>query len=216
MNEFYVLGADGRPSGPHDIEAIVRLVQSQQIARDTQVAAVGQSQWAPMMSVAEIAKRFETPSKRPPGPPPRRSNPPPAMTPTPAPAPVQTAAAPAAAAAPPTAAPAMTLPSAAAMPAPTSAPAQAPAPAPAAAPAPSPAAAAAVAPAVAPAAAAEKKEEKKEEKKPTLDPKYNKLPWLIFGAFAFVTLILFIIALVRSPPKEEYGRIGVVIDASHA
>jgi hypothetical protein len=203
MSNFYVLGANGQPTGPHDVDALVKLVQAQQLSRDAQVAAVGESQWTPLMSVADIAKRLETPSKRPPGPPPRRSNPPPAMTPAPTPIPAAAAV------------PAMTLPSAAAAPVQVAAPMQAPSPGPAPAHAPETAPAVAAAPAPA-AAAGEKKEEKKEEKKPTLDPKYQKLPWLIFGAFLLVTLILFVIALLRSPPKEEYGRIGTTIDAPHA
>jgi hypothetical protein len=180
MNDFYVLGANGQPAGPHDIEALVRLVQSQQLPRDSSVAAVGQTEWAPLMSIPEIARRLETPSKRPPGPPPRRSNPPPAMTPEPTPAPAQGAV------------PAATMPSAGI------------------------AAASAAAPAPAPAPAEAKPAEKKDEKKPTLDPKYDKLPWLIFGAFVLVTLVLFVIAMLRSPPKEEFGARTIAIAASPA
>jgi hypothetical protein len=47
----------------------------------------------------------------------------------------------------------------------------------------------------------EKKDEKKEEKK-QLDPKYQRLPLVIFGACAFISLILVVVALAKGTVSE--------------
>jgi len=56
-----------------------------------------------------------------------------------------------------------------------------------------------------------KPEPKREEKKaPPLDAKYRKLPYFIFGACAFVAVLLVIVSRVRSSeaPSEQLGNPG--------
>jgi len=190
MSDWFVYQAAGNPVGPVSTDLLARGILAGKVPRESHVAAMGDSRWFPALAVPEITDALRKIESQPPPP----SQPISSIPPAPAPMQVAMFQAPGPA---PTPAPAPTAPAPAAKP---------PAPPPAAKPAAPPAAAAPAAGAAAPAAAAQPAAAAAAAaKKPALDPKFQKLPYVIFGSCAFVALILFVVGLVMKPAAENFG-----------
>jgi hypothetical protein len=236
MATYYVYQPNQEHAGPLTVDDVARGVAARKIPNGAQFAAVGDTKWAPIEAFEELVVAVAALNGDPgPGRPPMRTlvpaDPGPRSVPPPprkdghprviisrpptAPVPPMPVSERGTSAPPRRDDPSFVIPEApatdkgmsqppepSAEAAPVATPiSTAPAPVPASAPAPE-------------ANAGEKKEAKKEEapKPPPLDPKYKKLPLLVFGGFAIIALFEIVIAAAVSkpPPRDPAALVGTV------